>query len=104
MSYLELRNPVLAIVGHLCGAKEGALKPKNRVSFPGLIQVKLQELGELIDLKAAGQLERSYAAEKGYRIIEELAEDERGASGAEIDLPQLDRVRGSGRYPAPLFH
>ena len=55
-------------------------------------------------VKAAGQLERSYAAEKGYRIIEELAEDERGASGAEIDLPQLDRVRGSGRYPAPLFH
>lgn len=42
-----------------------------------------------------GQLEmgRSYAAEKGYRIIEELAEDERGASGAEIDLPQLDRAR-----------
>lgn len=43
----------------------------------------------------AGQLEmgRDYAKEKGYQVAEELAEDDRGASGAEIDLPQLNRIR-----------
>ncbi|GIK39532.1 MAG: serine recombinase [Chloroflexota bacterium] len=42
-----------------------------------------------------GQLDmgREYAKEKGYTIIAELSEDDRGASGAEIDLPQLNRVR-----------
>lgn len=42
-----------------------------------------------------GQLEmgREYCAEKGYRIVDELPEDDKGASGAEIDLPQLNRVR-----------
>jgi site-specific DNA recombinase len=43
----------------------------------------------------AGQLEmcRKYAREHGYLIVAELAEDDRGASGAEIDLPQLNHVR-----------
>lgn len=43
----------------------------------------------------AGQLEmgREYAQEHGYTIVAELAEDDRGASGAEINLPQLSRVR-----------
>ncbi len=43
----------------------------------------------------AGQLEmgRSYAHEKGYNIVAELSEDDKGASGADIDLPQLNRVR-----------
>jgi Tol biopolymer transport system component len=43
----------------------------------------------------AGQLEmcRNYAQEHGYTIVAELAEDDRGASGAEIDLPQLNKVR-----------
>jgi site-specific DNA recombinase len=43
----------------------------------------------------AGQLEmaRKYAQERGYVIVAELAEDDRGASGAEIDLPQLNRIR-----------
>ncbi len=43
----------------------------------------------------AGQLEmgRDYAAKKGYNVIAELAEDSRGDSGADIDLPQLNRVR-----------
>jgi site-specific DNA recombinase len=43
----------------------------------------------------AGQLEmgREYAQERGYRIVAELAEDDRGASGAEIDLPQLNKAR-----------
>lgn len=42
-----------------------------------------------------GQLEmcRNYAQEHGYEIVAELAEDDRGASGAEIDLPQLTLVR-----------
>lgn len=43
----------------------------------------------------AGQLDmgREYANQKGYTIVAELPEDDRGASGAEIDLPQLNRVR-----------
>ena len=43
----------------------------------------------------AGQLEmdREYAKEKGYNIVAELQEDDRGASGAEIDLPKLTQVR-----------
>jgi site-specific DNA recombinase len=47
----------------------------------------------------AGQLEmgQEYAQEHGYTVIAELAEDDRGASGAEIDLPQLNRVRDMAR-------
>lgn len=42
-----------------------------------------------------GQLDmgREYAIQKGYRIVEELPEDDKGASGAEINLPQLNRIR-----------
>ena len=36
---------------------------------------------------------REYAKQQGYSTVAELAEDDRGASGAEIDLPQLDRAR-----------
>jgi site-specific DNA recombinase len=47
----------------------------------------------------ASQLEmcHTYAQQKGYIIKAELAEDDRGASGAEIDLPQLSRVRKMAR-------
>ncbi len=43
----------------------------------------------------AGQLEmgRKYAQERGYQIVADLAEDDRGASGARIDLPELNKVR-----------
>jgi len=43
----------------------------------------------------AGQLAtgRKYAQEHGYVIVEELSEDDRGASGAEIDLPELNQIR-----------
>ncbi|MFN8474895.1 MAG: recombinase family protein [Anaerolineae bacterium] len=42
-----------------------------------------------------GQLDmcRDYALERGYVIVEELHEDDRGASGASFELPQLNRVR-----------
>lgn len=36
---------------------------------------------------------REYAIRKGYAILGEKAEDDKGASGADIDLPQLTRVR-----------
>lgn len=47
----------------------------------------------------AGQSEmcREYAHDKGYTIVEELAEDDRGASGYEIDLPQLNKIRHMAR-------
>lgn len=46
-----------------------------------------------------GQLEmgQEYANEKSYRVIAELSEDDKGASGAEIDLPQLNRIRDMAR-------
>jgi site-specific DNA recombinase len=46
-----------------------------------------------------GQLEmcREYALQQGWRIVAELAEDDRGASGAAFELPQLDRVREMAR-------
>jgi len=36
---------------------------------------------------------REYASKKGWQIVEELAEDDRGASEASLDLPQLERLR-----------
>jgi site-specific DNA recombinase len=36
---------------------------------------------------------REYAAKKGYEIVGEFAEDEKGASGAKINLPQLNKLR-----------
>jgi site-specific DNA recombinase len=42
-----------------------------------------------------GQLEmgREYAQERAYKVVDELSEDDRGASGYEINLPKLNRVR-----------
>ena len=46
-----------------------------------------------------GQLEmcREYAQSHGWRVVAELAEDDRGASGASFELPQLNRVREMAR-------
>lgn len=51
----------------------------------------------------AGQIEmgREYCKKNGYSIIDELAEDSRGASGAEINLPQLNKISDMAR--AGLF-
>ena len=42
-----------------------------------------------------GQLDmcREHALKREWDIVAELAEDDRGASGASFELPQLDRVR-----------
>jgi site-specific DNA recombinase len=50
-----------------------------------------------------GQLDmcREYAERQGWHIVAELAEDDRGASGASFELPQLNRARemaSSGEY------
>ncbi len=47
----------------------------------------------------AGQLEmgREFACEQGWRIVAELAEDDRGASGAAFELEQLERIRKMAR-------
>ena len=41
-----------------------------------------------------GQLDdcRAYAIEKGYTVIAEIKEDDRGASGYELDLPGINRI------------
>jgi site-specific DNA recombinase len=46
-----------------------------------------------------GQLDmaREYAQEHGYKVAYELAEDDRGASGADIDLPELQKAIGLAR-------
>lgn len=43
----------------------------------------------------AGQLDlcRDYSIGKGWNVVEELAEDDRGASGASFELPELNRAR-----------
>ncbi len=45
------------------------------------------------NLEGQLQMGREYCAKRGYRIIAELSEDVKGASGADIDLPQLNRIR-----------
>jgi len=47
----------------------------------------------------SSQLEmcRDYALNQNWNIIAELAEDDRGASGASFELPQLDKVREMAR-------
>lgn len=46
-----------------------------------------------------GQLDlcREFCREKGYRIVAELAEDDRGASGASWDLPMLNKALDMAR-------
>jgi site-specific DNA recombinase len=43
----------------------------------------------------AGQLEmcRDFALDKGWEVVAELAEDDRGASGASFELPELNNAR-----------
>lgn len=45
------------------------------------------------NLQAQLELCREYATNHDYVITHELAEDDKGASGYDIDLPQLNRVR-----------
>jgi len=47
----------------------------------------------------AGQLAmgREYCTKRGYQTVAELAEDDKGASGAEINLPQLSKAREMAR-------
>jgi len=49
------------------------------------------------NLKSQLEMGREYAQEHSYTVVAELAEDDRGASGAEIDLPQLNQVREMAR-------
>ncbi|MBU0496049.1 MAG: recombinase family protein [Chloroflexi bacterium] len=50
-------------------------------------------------LNLAGQLEmcRKYAQDRGYSIMGELAEDDRGVSGVLFELPQLNRTLDMAR-------
>ena len=50
----------------------------------------------------AGQLEmcREYALKHGWIIVAELAEDDRGASGASLELPQLNQMMEMARNGA----
>ncbi len=49
------------------------------------------------DLVEQIRMGREHAQKKGYEIIDEMSEDDRGASGAEINLPQLNKVREMAR-------
>ncbi len=49
------------------------------------------------NLKAQIDLCREYATKEGYIVIAELAEDDRGASGATFDLPQLSKAMDMAR-------
>jgi len=39
------------------------------------------------------EMGREYVQDRAYKVVTELAEDDRGASGYEIDLPKLNQVR-----------
>ena len=43
------------------------------------------------------QMCREYAEGNGWSVVAELAEDDRGASGAELDLPKLNEMLGMAR-------
>ena len=45
------------------------------------------------NLQGKIEMGREYSQEKGYSVVAELAEDDRGANGARIDLPQLNKIR-----------
>jgi len=49
------------------------------------------------NLRAQLDLCREYAKKQGYTIIAELSEDDRGASGAAFDLPQLSKAMDMAR-------
>ncbi len=49
------------------------------------------------NLKSQLEMCREYALEQGWNIVAELAEDDRGASGASFELPQLDKAREMAR-------
>jgi site-specific DNA recombinase len=49
------------------------------------------------NLNAQIDMCREYALEKGWQVVAELAEDDRGASGASLNLPQLNRLREMAR-------
>ena len=49
------------------------------------------------NLKSQLDMGREYANGHGYTIIAELAEDDKGASGASFELPQLSVDFGNGR-------
>jgi len=49
------------------------------------------------NLNSQLEMGRKYAQEHDYTVVAELAEDDRGASGYAIDLPQLDRARKMAR-------
>lgn len=36
---------------------------------------------------------RDYARDKGWPVVAEFAEDDRGARSAELDLPKLNQIR-----------
>ncbi|MBN1813654.1 MAG: recombinase family protein [Anaerolineae bacterium] len=49
------------------------------------------------NLKSQIEMCREYALEQGYQVVAELAEDDRGASGADLDLEKLAQVREMAR-------
>ena len=49
------------------------------------------------NLNSQIEMGQEYTQERGYTILAELSEDDRGASGAEIDLPGLNSIREIAR-------
>jgi site-specific DNA recombinase len=49
------------------------------------------------NLTSQGKMTRDYAMARGYQLVAELAEDDRGASGASFELEQLNHVREMAR-------
>ena len=94
---------ILGVVVFLKGYKKMLTQETNTASDKSMNQIRAVLYARVSsDDKAKtgsrnilGQLDdcREYAKEKGYTIIDELREDDRGASGAELDLPELNKIR-----------
>jgi site-specific DNA recombinase len=73
-------------------------KPKAAVEIDGRRAVLYARVSgddrdnEGRNLKSQIALGRLYAKEHGYIVIDELSEDDRGASGADFDLPKLSQA------------
>ena len=71
--------------------KKGETMNKRAVVYARVSGDDVREGKEGRNLAEQVKMGREFAQSKGYSIIAELPEDDRGASGAKLDLPQVER-------------
>jgi site-specific DNA recombinase len=69
-------------------ATAGSTGGKRAITY-GRVSYDDVKRSDGLNLQAQMEMCREYCQQKGYTIVAELAEDDRGASGADFDLPKL---------------